>query len=106
MYTTLRSLKERLDVWLVDCEEEDLSSRTGAQSYLKRTDKTEHEDIGTCTKIEISQDADNADQQVTWFPKVHKHTNVCGKPIFNYLSSQVFIHAHILQLLEILAPWK
>ena len=27
-------------------------------------DKIEHEGIGTCTKIEISQDTDNADQKV------------------------------------------
>ena len=71
MYTTLKDLKERLDVWLVDCEEEDLSSRTRAQFFLgKRMDKIQHE--GTCAGIEISQDADNADQKVKWFPKVHK----------------------------------
>ena len=73
MYTTLRNLKERLDVWFVDCEEKDLSSRTGAQFYLgKRTDKIEHEQIGTRTGIEMSQDPDSADQKVKWCLKVHK----------------------------------
>ena len=38
------NLKERSDMWFVDFEEEDLSSRTGAQFYLgKRTDEIEHE---------------------------------------------------------------
>ena len=54
MHTTLRNLKERLDVWFVDCEEEDLSSRTRAQFYLgKRIDKIEFEEIGTCAGFEI-----------------------------------------------------
>ena len=35
-------------------------------------DKIEHEGMGTCARIEISQDADNADQKVKWFLKVHK----------------------------------
>ena len=34
--------------------------------------KIEHERIGTCARIEIIQDADNADQKVKWFRKVHK----------------------------------
>ena len=34
--------------------------------------KIEHEEIGTCARIEISQDADNTDQNVEWFLKVHK----------------------------------
>ena len=72
----LRNLKERLDVWLVDCEEEDLSSKTGGgegEFYLgKRINKIEHEEIGACARIEISQDADNADQIVKWFLNVHK----------------------------------
>ena len=34
--------------------------------------KIEHEGIGTCASIEISQDADNADQKVKWFLKVPK----------------------------------
>ena len=28
--------------------------------------------MGTCAKIEISQDADEAEQKVKWFLKVHK----------------------------------
>ena len=70
MYTTLRNLKERLDVWFVDREDEDLSSRTGVQFYLgKRRDKIEHEEIGTCTRIEISQDPDNEDVKIKWSQK-------------------------------------
>ena len=38
----------------------------------KRMNKIEYEGIGTCAKIEISQDADNADQKVKWFLKFHK----------------------------------
>ena len=34
--------------------------------------KIEHEGIGTCARIEISKDADNADRKVKWFLKVHK----------------------------------
>ena len=68
LHTILRNLKERLDVWFVDCEEE---TKTGANFTLEHL-KTEHEEKGTCAGIEISQDADNADQKVKWFPKVHK----------------------------------
>ena len=38
----------------------------------KRTDKIEHEGMGTCAGTEISQDADKAHQKVKWFLKVHK----------------------------------
>ena len=31
-----------------------------------------NEGIGTCARIEISQDADSTDQKVKWFLKVHK----------------------------------
>ena len=34
--------------------------------------KIQYEEIGTCARIVISQDADNADQKVKWFLKVHK----------------------------------
>ena len=50
-----------------------MSSRTGKQFYLgKRIDKIEHEGVGTCARIEISQDEDNPDQNVKCFLKVHK----------------------------------
>ena len=46
---------------------------TGGQFYLgKRMNKIEHEGIGTCARIEINQAADNEDQKVKWFLKVHK----------------------------------
>ena len=73
LYTTLRNLKERPDVWFVDYEEADLSSIPGGQFYLgNRMNKIEHEGIGTCGRIEISQDADNTDQKVKWCLKVRK----------------------------------
>ena len=34
--------------------------------------KTEYEGIGTCARIEIRQDADNTNQKVKWFLKVHE----------------------------------
>ena len=41
--------------------------------YLgKLADKVEHEGMGTCARIEISGDANNADQKVKCFLKVHK----------------------------------
>ena len=54
-----------------------LSSRTGWKFYLgKRTNKIEHEGTGTCVRIEISQDTDNADQKAKWFLKVHKGLHI------------------------------
>ena len=62
-----------LDVWFVDCKEENLSSATGGQFYLgKRIDKNKHEGMGTRCKNKINQDADNPDRKVEWFLKVHK----------------------------------
>ena len=34
--------------------------------------KIEYEEIATCSRIEINEDAENADQKVKWFLKVHK----------------------------------
>ena len=52
-------MKERLNVWFVDCEEEDLSTRTGGEFYLGKCMKEiEHEGISTCAG------ADNADQKI------------------------------------------
>ena len=47
----------------------------GEQFYPgKRINKIEHEGLGTCARIKISQDADNAcaEQKVKRFLKVHK----------------------------------
>ena len=41
----------------------------GGQFYLeneKRMNKIKHEGIGICPRIEISEDADNADRKVKW----------------------------------------
>ena len=60
----------------------------GGQLYLgKRINKIEHEGMGTCGRIEVSQEAENADQKVKWFLKVHKNRNFCGKHVFSYLFS-------------------
>ena len=41
--------------------------------YLgKRMNEIEHDGIDTCERTEISQDSDNADQNVKWFLRVHK----------------------------------
>ena len=88
-------------MWFVDCEEEDLSFRTGAQFYPgKLIDKIEHEETATCARIEINQDADNTDQKVKWFLKVHKTSKLLWEACFNNLLSQVFIHVHILQIFQ------
>ena len=58
---------------VVECEGKDLFCRTRAQFFLQKLiEKIEREEIGTCARIEISQDAGNADQKVKWFLKVHK----------------------------------
>ena len=50
-----------------------MSSRTGAQLYTgKFIDKIEHDEKHICGRIEINQDAVNADEKVKWFQKVHK----------------------------------
>ena len=60
--------------WSSDtCQMTDSVIQNWGKFYLeKRTDKIEDEEIGTCARIEICQDADNADQKVKWFLKVHQ----------------------------------
>ena len=53
--------------------------------------KIEHEGICTGGIIEISQDADNADQKVKWFLKVHKTYKLFREAYFQFSFSQVFI---------------
>ena len=55
--------------------------------YLeKRMNKIEYEEIGTCARIEISQDADNADQKVKPFLKIHKTYKLLWEAYFQYSS--------------------
>ena len=50
--------------------------------------KIEYEGIGTCARIEISQDADNADQKVKWFLKVLRRYKLLWEAcIFNFFPS-------------------
>ena len=45
-------------------------------------EKIEHEGMGTCARIETSKDADNIDQTVKWFLKVHKAYKLSGEAYF------------------------
>ena len=67
----LGNLKERLEMWFADFEEEGLVLQNWGAIYLRKR-QIEHEKIGTYAGIKISQDADNADQTGKWFLKVHK----------------------------------
>ena len=72
-------------MWFVDCQEEDLSSRTGDQFYLeKNINKTEFEKIVTCARIEIGQYAGNTDQKVKWFLKVRKTYKLLWEAYFQF----------------------
>ena len=46
--------------------------------------KFEHEGIGTCARIELSQGADNAEQNVKWFLKVHKAYKLLWEANFQF----------------------
>ena len=76
----------------------------GAILPCKTFDKIEHEEIGTCAKIELSQDEDNADQKVKLFLKAHKTYKLLWEAYFKFLSSQIFIHVHILQIFRFPPP--
>ena len=46
--------------------------------------KFEYKWIGTCARIEIRQDADNADQIVKWFLKVQKTLKLLWEACFQF----------------------
>ena len=70
-------------MWFVGYEGEDLFCRTHAQFYMqKRTDTIEHEEIGTYARIQISQDADNADQKSKIVLKVDETYRLFWKAYF------------------------
>ena len=83
------------------------SSRTGVQFYLgKRLDKIEHVEIGTCARTEISQDADNKDQKLKWFLKVHNTKQTFVESIFLIIFlPKLFLGSHIGNF-SILTPLK
>ena len=60
--------------------------------------------MGTYARIEISQDADNADQKVKGFLKVHKTYKLLWEAYFQISFSQVFIQIHILQIFRFSPP--
>ena len=74
-----------------------LSSRTAVQFYLgNRIDKLNMKRWVHVQETETSQDANNADQKVKWFLKVHKTYRLLWEACFNFLFSQVFIQVPIL----------
>ena len=60
--------------------------------------KVEYEVIGTCARVEISQGADNADQKVKWFLKVHKTYKLLWEAHFQLFFLKV-IHFSISSML-------
>ena len=52
--------------------------------------KIKYEGIGTCARIELSQDADNADQKVKWFLKVHTTYKLLREAYFQFSFSLSF----------------
>ena len=60
--------------------------------------KIEHEGTGTCARTERIQDADNAEQKLKWFLKVHKTYKLLWEAYFQFSFSQVFIQVRILQI--------
>ena len=64
MFSSSKSTNQEAK-WSPDtCQMADTVFQYWGQFHLgKRTDKIEHEGMGTCARIEISQDVDNADQK-------------------------------------------
>ena len=56
----------------------------GAILPWKAYEEIELEGIGTCARIEISQDADNADQKLKRFLKVHKAYTLLWEAYFQF----------------------
>ena len=59
--------------------------------------KIEYEGRGTCARIEISQDAKDADKNVKWFLKVHKTYKLFWVAYFQFNFSQVSTQIHIFK---------
>ena len=66
--------------------------------------KIEDEEIGTCARVEISQDANNTDQKVKWSLKVHKTYKLCGKHFFQFSFFSSFYSGSFLQIFPFLLP--
>ena len=68
--------------------------------------KIEHKGIGTYARTEISQEADNADQKVNWFLKVHKTYRLLCEAYFqcsffpSFYSGSHFTNFSIFTLLK------
>ena len=61
--------------------------------------KIEHEEIGTCARIEIRQDAGNADQKIKWFLKVHKTYKLLREACFRLsFSPSFYSHSHFTNI--------
>ena len=78
---------------------------TGTFYLGKRTDKIEHDGIGTYTRIEISQNVDNANQKVKWFPKGHKAHKLLWKACFQIFFPSFYSGSHLTNF-SIFTPMK
>ena len=77
------------------------------ESFLNGLDiEIVHKGISSCARIEIRKDADNADQKVKWFLKVHKTYKHLWEAYLQFPCSQVFIQVHILQNFRFSSPSK
>ena len=68
--------------------------------------KIEYEGIGTCARIEVSQNADKADQKVKWFLKVHKTYKLFVGSIFPIFFFQSFYSGSHFTNFSIFTPLK
>ena len=66
--------------------------------------KIEHEGMGTCARTEIGQDADDANQKIKWFLKVHKTCKIFAKHIFNFLSSKFLFRFTFYKFFDFCLP--
>ena len=79
----------------------------GGGFYLgKRIDKIEHEGMGTCARVEICQDTDNADHKVKWSLKVHKTYKFLWEAYFQLSFSPSFGSGSHFTNFSIFTPLK
>ena len=77
----------------------------GGQFYLgKSIEKIEHEGMGTRARIETSQDAGSADQEVKWFLKVDKTCKLLWEAYFQLFSFPSFYSRSHLQIFRFPPP--
>ena len=67
-------------------------------------DKIEHEGMGTCARIEISQDAHTADQKIQWFLKLHRTYKLLWEAYFQLSFFPSFYSGSHLQISRFSPP--